>query len=187
MDMKPPSPIRTTGENMSAKPQPEPSMNLTDPAELFAGFLDHNRAVILSKLDGLSDDELRRARLPSGWTPLGLIKHLTYMERRWFRWGFLGEAVEDPWGKGGPGSDWLVEQEESSEALIAAYHRECNRSRAILASAGLQDRSQSGGRFNPPREHPALIWILFHVLQEYARHAGHLDVVRELADGAVGE
>jgi uncharacterized damage-inducible protein DinB len=187
MDMENPSSIQTTGEYMSVQHQPEPSMNLTDSAELFAGFLDYYRSVILSKLDGLSEDELRSARLPSGWTPLGLLKHLTYVERRWFRWGFLGEAVEDPWGKGGPGSDWIVEPYESREMLIASYHQECDRSRAILASAGLEDRSQSGGRFNLPGEHPALIWILFHMLQEYARHAGQLDVVRELADGAVGE
>jgi Protein of unknown function (DUF664) len=51
----------------------------------------------------------------------------------------------------------------------------------------LQDMPRPGTAFNPSEPHPALIWILFHVLQEYARHAGHLDVVRELADGTVGE
>lgn len=135
----------------------------------------------------MSEEELRGSRLPSGWTPLGLLKHLTYMERRWFRWGFLAEAVEHPWGPGGPGSDWIVQPDETTDALVTAFREEGSRSRAIIARAGLTGRARSGGRFNPPDEPPTLIWILFHVLQEYARHSGHIDIVRELADGSIGE
>lgn len=166
---------------------PEPSRTLGDPKELLSGYLNHNRDVVTRKLDGMSESELHRARLPSGWTPLGLLKHLTYVERRWFRWGFMAEPVENPWGPNGPDSDWIVQPGETEKTLLISFHEECDRSRAIVAAADLSDVSRTGGRFNPPDEHPTLIWILFHVLQEYARHAGHLDIVRELADGSVGE
>ena len=169
------------------EPHSEPPVTLADPGELLAGYLDYYRAVVARKLDGLSEEELRGTRLPSGWTPLGLLNHLTHVERRWFRWGFMAEPVDHPWGPGGPGSDWIVQSDETLEALIAAFREECERSRAIVAAAHLTDQARSGGRFTPPDAHPTLIWILFHVLQEYARHAGHLDIVRELADGSVCE
>jgi len=169
------------------EPISEPPGMLADPGELLSSYLDYYRAVILRKLDGMSEEELRATRLPSGWTPLGLLKHLTHMERRWFRWGFMGEPVVNPWGPAGLGSDWIVSPEESAARLVAAFEEECKRSRAVVAGARLTDRARSGGRFNPPHDHPTLIWILYHVLQEYARHAGHLDIVRELADGSVGE
>src|SRR6266540_208354 len=107
-----------------------PGWEIDDPAEVILGLLDFYRDVVAAKLDGLSEEELRGSRLPSGWSPIELLKHLVYMEQRWLVWGFTGER--DP------------------------------------AS-------------------PALSWILLHVLQEYARHAGHLDIVRELADGRTGE
>ena len=138
------------------EPPPEPSETLTDPRELLFGYLDWYRDAILRKLDGLGEEELRRSRLPSGWTPLALLKHLAGVERRWFRWGFAGERVGDPDLEFGPDGRW-------------------------------QDRPAPGTAFNPSEPHPALVWILFHVLQEYARHAGQLDVVRELADGTVGQ
>lgn len=166
---------------------PEPPANAVDLGELLAGYLDYYRAVVTRKLNGMSGAELGRTRVPSGWTPLGLLKHLTYVERRWFRWGFMAEAVDHPWGPSGRGSDWMVQPGETEETLLVAFQEECNRSRAIVAGADLSDRARSGGRFNPPDEHPTLIWILFHVLQEYARHAGHLDIVRELANGSAGE
>jgi len=169
------------------EPPPEPSDTLTDPRELLVGFLDFYRDAVLRKLDGLSEEELRRSRLPSGWTPLALLKHLAGVERRWFRWGFAGERVDSPWVEDGPDGRWQVGAGETTDDIKALFHAECARSRQIVAAARLEDVARSGGRFNPPDHHPALVWILFHVLQEYARHAGHLDVVRELADGTIGE
>jgi uncharacterized damage-inducible protein DinB len=168
-------------------PVPEPSELLTDPHELLAAYLDYYRATILRKLDGLSERELRSSRLPSGWTPLTLLKHLAYVERRWLRWGFLAEQVDQPWGDQGPDGAWLVAPEETTGQVKALFEDQWARSREIVAAARLEEVARSGGRFNPPDPRPALVWILFHLLQEYARHAGQLDVVRELADGAVGE
>jgi uncharacterized damage-inducible protein DinB len=170
------------------EPPPEPSGTLTDPRELLLGYLDWYRDAILRKLDGLPEEELRRSRLPSGWTPLALLRHLTGVERRWLRWGFAGERVGDPdLDHSGPGGRWHVGPDEPVEQVRAEYLAEVESSRRILAAARLQDRPRPGTAFNPAEPHPTLIWILFHLLQEYARHAGHLDVVRELADGTVGQ
>ncbi|MFE3174406.1 DinB family protein [Amycolatopsis sp. NPDC059090] len=166
----------------------EPSDTLTDPRELLLAYLDYYRATLLRKLDGLSDDELRTSRLPSGWTPLELLKHLAFVERRWLRWGFLGEDVDPVSGDEDPETrKWTVGADESAESVRALFLEECESSRAIVSGARLEDIARGTGRFTPPAQPPALSWILFHVLQEYARHVGQLDVVRELADGATGE
>jgi hypothetical protein len=164
----------------------EPPHALADPKELLLGYLDYYRLAVERKLDGLSEAELRTSRLPSGWTPLELVNHLIHMERRWVRWGFRGENVDDPWGDHDDGR-WVVRREATAADLIAALHEGGRRTRAIVTVAELPDRAATGGRFQTEDERPTLIWTLFHVLQEYARHAGHLDIVRELADGAVGE
>lgn len=169
------------------EPPPEPSETLSDPRELLVGYRDFYRDAILRKLEGLSEQELRGSRLPSGWTPLALLKHLAGVERRWFRWGFAAEQVDSPWFEDGPDGRWRVGAEETADDVKALFRDECANSRRIVAAARLEDVAPSGGRFNPPDPHPTLAWILFHVLQEYARHTGHLDVVRELADGTVGE
>jgi uncharacterized damage-inducible protein DinB len=169
------------------EPPPEPSETLTDPRELLVGYLDWYRDAVLRKLDGLPEEELRRSRLPSGWTPLALLKHLAGVERRWFRWGFAGERVGDPELELGPDGRWHVDPTETVDEVKALFLAECASSRRIVAAAGLRDGPAPGTAFDPSEPHPALVWILFHVLQEYARHAGHLDVVRELADGTVGQ
>src|SRR5438067_11167904 len=94
---------------MEAVPEPLVApVTLDDPRELLTGYLGFYRAVIVRKLDGMPEKELRGTRLPSGWTPLSLLRHLTYVERRWLRWGFMAEQVNKPWGPNGPGSDWIV-------------------------------------------------------------------------------
>jgi hypothetical protein len=168
-------------------PPPEPAETLTDPRELLVGYLDWYRDAVLRKLDGLSEEELRRSRLPSGWTPLALLKHLAGVERRWLQWGFAGERVGDPELEFGPDGRWHVGPEETVAEIRELYLAECASSRRIVAAAGLQDMPRPGTAFNPAEPHPALVWILFHLLQEYARHVGQLDVVRELADGTVGQ
>ncbi|WP_052865319.1 DinB family protein [Streptomyces niger] len=167
---------------------PEPADTLTDPHELLLGYLDYYRDALLRKLDGMSERDLRTSRLPSGWTPLAMLKHLAFVERRWLRWGFAGEQVDPVWGETDPETGrWTVSADESPEEIKKLFLDECARSRTIAAGARLHETARSGGGFNPPDHHPTLSWILFHLLQEYARHVGQLDVVRELADGATGE
>ncbi len=166
---------------------PEPDDQLGDAKQLLLDYLDYYRSVIARKVDGLPDAELRSTRLPSGWTPLELVKHLVYMERRWLEWGFLGTPVEEPWGDRGPGGRWAVRPDESMAELISGLHAGGEWTRRIVEAASLPDVAAVGGRFDGDERPPTLAWILFHVLQEYARHAGHLDIVRELIDGSVGE
>jgi hypothetical protein len=167
---------------------PEPAMTLSDPAELLTAYLDYYRDALLRKIDGLPAEELRLSRLPSGWVPLGMLKHLAYVELRWLRWGFAAEPVDQPWGdeqEGVPG--WHLEPGETVEDVRAFFDEQCARSRAIVAQARLTDVAAAGGRFAVDGELPTLAWILHHVLQEYARHVGQLDIARELADGVLGE
>jgi hypothetical protein len=172
----------------SQEPAAEPPDTLTDTRELILGYLDYYRAALLRKLDGMSEEDLRGSRLPSGWAPLALLKHLAFVERRWFRWGFAAEQVDPVWGEEDPDTKkWHVGAEESTQEIRALFLDECARSREIVARAELRDPARTGGGFNPPEHNPALIWILFHMLQEYARHVGQLDVVREMADGVTGE
>lgn len=165
----------------------EPDPTLSDPAELLLGYLDYYRSVIARKLAGLAEIDLRSSRLPSGWTPLELLKHLVYMEQRWLRWGFLAEQVPEPLGDRDRSGRWQVAPEETVTGLVAALHAGGERTRAIVAGAALDAPGAVGGRFAAGDPRPSLAWILLHVLQEYARHAGHLDIVRELVDGSTGE
>ncbi|WP_203704717.1 mycothiol transferase [Asanoa iriomotensis] len=165
----------------------EPRHDLTDPKILLLDFLDYYRVVVGRKVVGLAPAELGRSRLPSGWTPLQLLKHLVYMEERWVRWGFAAEPVPHPWGDQDEEGRWQVGPDETVDALLAAMDLAGARTREIASRAQLADRAAAGGRFTTEGDCPTLGWILTHVLQEYARHAGHLDVARELIDGQTGE
>lgn len=166
----------------------KPSRDVSDPTPLLLGFLDYYRSAVLRKIEDLDDTELGSSRVPSGWTPLELVKHLAYMERRWLVWGFLGEAVDAPHGDERDGR-WTVAPGESAAVLTRALRAAGERTREIVSAADLSDIAKLGGRFRPGDEKPppTLGWILFYVLQEYARHAGHLDIARELIDGTSGE
>lgn len=129
----------------------EPPPTRSDPHELLLAHLDFYRATVLRKLDGLTEDELRRSRLPSGWTPLELLKHLAYMERRWLVWGFAGETVDGPWGDDDPATGrWHVGPEESVEQIRGLFDEQSLRSRTIASGAGLLDVSASGGGSSRP-------------------------------------
>ncbi len=166
-------------------PFPEPTAAIPSRAEVLLGYLDYFRSVVLGKLDGLPEDDLRSSRLPSGWAPIELLKHVTYVERRWLEWGFAGRDVADPWGDR-RADRWYVGRQESLEALVNELHAQAARSRAVVEAHGLAERGQPGPRWDGA-EPATLERVLLHLVQEYARHSGHLDVVRELIDGAVGE
>ncbi|HWM36454.1 MAG TPA: DinB family protein [Streptomyces sp.] len=168
-------------------PPGEPEPSVADPHVLLRGYLDYYRETLLRKIDGLSERELRGSRLPSGWSPLELVRHLTYVERRWLCWGFEAEKIPDPWGDRGGDERWRVPDGVTVSDTVAAFRAQCDRSREIVRDARLDAHARLGGRFPTEEEAPSLAWILFHLLQEYARHVGQLDVARELADGATGE
>ncbi len=166
-------------------PFPAPTTPVPTRAEVFLGYLDYFRSRLVSKLEALPGGEAGRSRLPSGWTPAELLKHLTYVELRWLEWGFEGRVVAGPWGDRQDGR-WQVAADETLGELVAALHAQAARTRAIVESHDLADLGQPGERWDGA-DPPALERVLFHLLQEYARHVGHLDIVSELAGGETGE
>jgi hypothetical protein len=166
-------------------PLPKPGPAYDVPA-LFLRYLDYYREAVADKVSGLTEAELRSNCLPSGWTPIELVKHLAYMERRWLVWGFLAEQVPDPWGDDRQ-DRWYVGADESLDDLLDALRQGGVRTRTIVETADPSTLAALGGRFTTEHARPSLVAILFHVLQEYARHTGHLDIVRELIDGRTGE
>lgn len=169
-------------------PFPSPTIGVSSRAEVFLGYLDYFRSRLLSKLETLPRSDLRHSRLPSGWTPIELLKHLAYVELRWLEWGFEGRDVGEPWADSGgsPGERWFVAADETLEELVAALGAQAARTRDIVESHDLADIGQPGERWDGANP-PTLERILFHLLQEYARHVGHLDIVSELAAGQTGE
>ena len=164
---------------------PEPA-STADLRGLLLDYLDFFRGVVAAKLDGLSAAELTGSRVPSGWTPAGLVNHLVNVERRWLVWGFLAERVEDPWRDASDDGGWVTLGVPIAE-LRSMLAEAAARTREIVEAHQLTDVASVGGRFTDQASAPQLQWILLHLLQEYARHAGHLDIARELVDGLTGE
>jgi uncharacterized damage-inducible protein DinB len=147
-------------------------------------FLDYQRAVVLRKVAGLDDEQLRRPMTASGLTMLGFVKHIAYVERWWFRVVFAGEPVEVPWTDDDPDADWRVEPDDTTDAIVALYLEEIERSRAIASRAELDEIARN------PRvqdDDVTMRWILLHMIEEIARHLGHADIMREALDGATGD
>jgi hypothetical protein len=150
--------------------------------ELLTGFLDWYRGVIEAKVGGLSLAQAREPMTPSGLSVLGTIKHLAWVEQLWLRWRFAGEDV--PLYTGGDNAvTFRLDAADTVESVLADYRREVERGR-VIAAAALEDVSA--------REHPvfgyvSLRWVLVHLLEETARHAGHLDLMRERIDGRLGD
>jgi hypothetical protein len=166
-------------------PFPEPTDPAGSRAEVFVRYLDYFRDQFAVRLRGLPAAELRRSRLPSGWTPLELLKHLTFVELRWLEWGFEGRAVADPWGDRRD-DRWHVAPDETLDSMLAALDARAQHSRAVILKHDLAEVGQPGERWKgaPPA---TLERVLFHLLYEYGRHLGHLDVASELAGGPTGE
>ncbi|MFL5909839.1 MAG: DinB family protein [Gaiellaceae bacterium] len=164
----------------------EPGAEVSDLSRLLVDYLEWYRRAVLRKIAGLSDAELRAPVEPMGWSPLGLVKHLGLVERRWMRWGFAAEDIA-PRLPGGERAEWTVGEDESAEGVLAAYAAEVERSQVLAAGIPLDRPAGLGGRFTDPGQVPTLGRILFHLFQEYARHVGQLDIIRELIDGTTGE
>jgi len=166
-------------------PFPEPTDPAGSRAEVFLRYLDYFRSRLAAKLRTLPAAELRAAAVPSGWTPLELLKHLRYVELRWLEWGFEGRPVDDPWADEQDGR-WHVGPDETLASLLAGLQDQAARTRAIVGAHDLAEAGQPGDRWDGA-DPPTLERVLFHLLQEYARHLGHLDIVIELVTGDSGE
>jgi uncharacterized damage-inducible protein DinB len=148
---------------------------------MLQAFLDWHRATLLYKCAGLTGEQLaERTVPPSALSLLGLVRHMTKVERAWFRRRFAGEPVDDPFGE-----DKTADFERGDPARAAAdYARlteEFKLVDAAVANASLDDEFVHNG------ESMSLRLIYLHLIEEYARHLGHADLLRERIDGATGE
>jgi uncharacterized damage-inducible protein DinB len=166
-------------------PFPEPTQPASSSAEVMIRYLDYFRDQVASRVEGLTEKEQRTSRLPSAWTPVQLVKHLTHVEQRWLEWGFEGAAIAEPWADSRDGR-WFVDDTEPLTDLLVAFREQARRTNAVIVAHALTDVGRPGPRWNgqPPA---SLERVLLHLLQEYARHVGHLDIVAELAGGQTGE
>jgi uncharacterized damage-inducible protein DinB len=166
-------------------PFPSPTLPAADRAEVLLRYLDYFRESLIAKVAELPEEELRRSRLPSGWTPLELVKHLRFVELRWISWGFQGRDVGDPWGDQRD-DRWHVTADETRDGLLDSLREQGRHTAEAVAANDLEAVGAPSPRWDgkPPA---SLERVLLHLMQEYARHLGHLDIVAELAGGPTGE
>ncbi|WP_093800255.1 DinB family protein [Streptomyces sp. Wb2n-11] len=157
-----------------------------DERATLATFLDYVRDTARAKCDGVSPEDARGAPLPGSplMTLCGLISHLHWVEYYWFQVAFLGEEDEGPWTDEDPDREMRIALDVPLADLLSAYEAQCARYRKLVAEHDLDTEAKRAGRNG---KHPNLRWILLHLIQETARHNGHLDILRELADGRTGE
>ncbi|HEX3005198.1 MAG TPA: DinB family protein [Angustibacter sp.] len=152
-------------------------------------FVDHHRDTLRLKTEGLDADQLAATHAPSEMTLGGMLKHLAFVEHWWLRCVFLGEEFSEPWASvdwDADGDwDWHSAAQDSREELRAIFDDTVADSDTVIAGAGLDDLAARPSRGTG--EHVSLRWILLHLLEEYARHNGHADLIRESIDGATGE
>lgn len=153
-----------------------------DTAEALLAYLDEHRSDVRAKLAELDPADLTTSRVPTGWSPLGLLHHLVSMERRWLVWLFLGEEVEHPWADDGDAEGAPWNDDVDLDDLLARLDDGGRRTREIVQAYALDDRRDPTGKLGTD-EVPSLQAILLHVSDEYSRHLGHLDVAVELARG----
>lgn len=144
--------------------------------------LDRHRDVVLWKLDGLDDEQLRRAMTPSGTSLLGLVKHLASVEFGWFCDTFDRPSEAIDFVLDDPDADWRVEPHETT-ADVLAYHARA-RAAADQAVEELDVEATGTAWFGKP---VSMRWVLIHMVEETCRHVGHLDILREVIDGTTGD
>ena len=176
---------------MTSTPRVDPPL-VAGEAEMLLAWLDHHRATLRSKAAGLSADQLSAAHPPSTLTLGGLLKHLALVEDHWFSVVLMGEEPVEPWRSADweADGDWEFHSafEDSPEELRRLFDDACAASdrilERVLAEDGLdrlsvKESRHHGGRFS-------LRWIVVHMIEEYARHNGHADLIRESVDGTTG-
>lgn len=151
--------------------------------ETLRGFLDYHRATLAMKCEGLSDEQLRRRSTPSTLSLLGLVRHMAEVERTWFRRVINGEDIPLVWSAEGDFQAAYDDTGATRSAAFAAWQAEVEHSRRIEAQAESLEVVGHQARWG---EDVSLRLVMLHVLQDYARHNGHADFLREGIDGTVG-
>jgi uncharacterized damage-inducible protein DinB len=156
-----------------------------DERTMLTTLLDYTRATVRAKCEGVSERDARRAPLPGSplMTLSGLVSHLRWVEYSWFQVRLLGERDEGPWTDEDPDREMRIGVEVPIAQLLAEYEAQAARYRELVATLDLDTRSK--GTISTG-ETVTLRWVLLHLIEETARHNGHIDILRELADGVTG-
>jgi hypothetical protein len=149
-------------------------------------WLDYHRETLLWKCEGLTDDQLRlRSALPSNLSLLGLVRHMVEVERWWFRMNAAGEDVDYAYcSDDNPDGDFDDVDSADAAADLATLRQEFETCRAAVAGRSLDETFTGQGRRKPTID---LRWVYIHMIEEYARHNGHADLLRERIDGKTGD
>lgn len=160
-----------------------------DERSVLLGYLDYHRKVLVRKAEGITEDQARLAACPpSGMTMLGLIRHMADVERNWFRRALTGEDIGpiyygEAHPDGDPDGDFNPPAGATLAEAIATWRHEVEVADANIAANDLDDRE-----VNPSGDHASsLRRVVVHLIEEYARHCGHADLLREAIDGATGD
>jgi uncharacterized damage-inducible protein DinB len=155
---------------------------LLNERDMLDGWLDFHRTTLLLKCEGLTDAQRKHRPIPSSLLSLhGLVRHMADVERGWFRKCIGREDIEYLWDySASEDADFALIDDASWEADLATWHAECDVARGIAKSRGLDYTGERRGQAVSMR------WVYTHMIEEYARHNGHADLIRELVDGAVG-
>ena len=145
--------------------------------------LQRHRDAVLWKVEGLDDEQFRRVMTPSGSTVLGIIKHLGAVEYGWFCETFGRETEPLPFDDDDPEADLRVEPDETTEGILAFYGRACAAADKAIEETALEGLGTTYGDNEPV----SMRWVLIHMVEETARHAGHIDILCELIDGRTGD
>lgn len=182
-------PVTTNADGSIADPHVPPTLHVprpdeavpVDEATMLRGWLAHLRGSAVYKLEGLDDEQLRWKPSPTANSLGGIVVHLGYCERWWLRVVFAGEAMDLSWTRDRNAPTFVVPDGWSVDDVVAFYQAETAAADAVLDRAESLDLP-SAGEMRPT----TLRWIVTHLVEELARHVGHMDITRELIDGRTG-
>ncbi len=177
---------------LDAQGRPEPPF-FADEAETLLGFLEFQRATLLWKASELSDEQLGVSLPPSSMSLGGILKHMALVEDYWFTTVIGGGALPEPWAsvpEEVQDWEWQSASADSGEYLRGLLRQRAEASRAVVAAAlssGVAEGMKAAHPAWGGRGQVSLRWVLVHMVEEYARHNGHADLIRQSIDGATGE
>ncbi len=168
----------------SVRSVPETGETPTSERDALAEVLGYQRAALIRKLDGVSEEDARRTPTASSLSLLGIVKHSAVWERRWFQVAVAGRRFPGEWPEnrgGGPDQTFELVDGDTVESVIAHYREQVAESLRVVEAVDLDAPCAWSGM-----AHVNVRWIVLHMIEETARHAGHADIIRETIDGSRG-